>query len=265
MLEVSRQKPGPKQKRRDHPAPAPFPLRVKNLCYETRDKRLIDYASFTIEQAGVSAIMGPNGAGKSLTLRLLHGLIAPTSGEISWGGYESVRRAASCQSMVFQKPVLLRRSVEANLAYALKIRGLPENLAEGTPPERLIAETLAHAGLDHRAKSPARALSGGEQQRLALARALMHRPAILLLDEPTSSLDPNAISAVETLISEAANSGTKIILVTHDSGQARRLSDEILFFNQGKMIEQGQTDDILNAPQTKAAGQYFNGEIVTDS
>ncbi len=238
---------------------SPFPLRVNRLCYKSGEQYLIDHASFTIEKEGLSAIMGPNGAGKSLTLRLLHGLITPTGGTISWGNLLNGKEAAPYQAMVFQKPVLLRRTVEANLAYVLNIARTSGDRKQ----QDIIAETLELARLSNHAKTPARALSGGEQQRLAVARALMLKPRILFLDEPTSSLDPQAIKAVEDLLSTASASGTKIILVTHDVGQARRLSQDILFFNKGKMIEQGPTGTILKSPESKAARQYFNGEIVT--
>ncbi len=235
-----------------------FPLVVKDLCYLANNKVLIDQLTFSIERPGLSAIMGPNGAGKSLSLRLLHGLIAPSRGTISWAGVTNGSHVRARQAMVFQKPVLLRRTVRDNLVYALNINcSLDKSLHE-----ELIGEALKRAGLTGHTTSPARRLSGGEQQRLAMARALMHRPALLFLDEPTSSLDPNATQAVEALIEQAVNQGTKVILVTHDIGQARRLSDEILFLNNGRLVEQGPTNEILSGPQSRAAQQYFSGEIV---
>jgi len=241
-------------------SPCLFPLVVKDLCLHANNKMLVDQLNFTVEQSGLSAIMGPNGAGKSLTLRLLHGLIFPSSGTINWGGIANGNLTRAHQAMVFQKPVLLRRTVRDNLAYALNInKAVDKGLHDA-----LIEEALERASLTDHAKSPARRLSGGEQQRLAMARALMHRPALLFLDEPTSSLDPNASKAVEELIEQAVQEGTKVVLVTHDIGQARRLSDEVLFLNNGRLVEQEATSQILSSPKSRAAQQYFAGEIVSE-
>ena len=238
----------------------PFPLKVRGLRFEKGHRTLVKDLNFEIDQGGITAIMGPNGAGKSLTLRLLHGLIPPSNGTICWGNLNE-KEARARQAMVFQKPVLLRRTVEANLAYALSIKGRPSAASPGT----LIIKTLERAGLKKRARTPARALSGGEQQRLAIARALMHKPDILFLDEPTSSLDPSAVKAVEDMIRRAHADGTKIILVTHDLGQAKRLVDEVLFFNRGRLVEQGPATKMLTNPESKAARQFINGEIVSPS
>lgn len=239
-----------------------LPLHVSNLCYAVDDNPLIKQLNFTIEPEGITAIMGPNGAGKSLTLRLLHGLIKPTSGSIRWGNTESksVNKAPE-QAMVFQKPVLLRRSVIENLTYALKVK----NITDKTTQIQLIKQALKRSDLASKDSTPARRLSGGEQQKLAMARALMTKPAILFLDEPTSSLDPNATLAIENLVKEAASEGTKIILVTHDIGQAKRLATNILFLNNGQLEESGPTEQLLSHPKSIPAHQYFRGEIVTAS
>ena len=236
-----------------------FPLMVKKLIYANNNRQLIDGLNFKIELPGVSAIMGPNGAGKSLTLRLLHGLIKPTSGSIKWGTATNQDLVQEHQAMVFQKPILLRRTVQDNLIYALKTKPKLDKGAQTT----LLQQALARAQLTSHAKSPARTLSGGEQQRLAMARALIHRPSILFLDEPTSSLDPSATKAVEDLIKTATLEGTKVIMVTHDIGQARRLSDEIIFLNQGKVTEHGTSEQVMSQPNSLAAQQYFSGQIVT--
>ena len=215
------------------PAPSLFPLTIRQLVYRVGTQRLIDGIDLTIEQGSRTVIMGPNGAGKSLLLRLLHGLLTPTTGEICWGATPRMDQARRRQALVFQRPVLLRRSVAANLRFALKLR-------RSTRAER--AERLRHilelAGLSRLADRPARVLSQGEQQRVALARALVLEPEVLLLDEPTGSLDPASTEAIEELMLAAHKRGTKIILVTHDMAQARRLADEAVLLERGRVVEQ---------------------------
>lgn len=236
-----------------------LPLKAEKLVLNVNGLKLINQLSFTIEHAEITAIMGPNGAGKSLTLRLLHNLIDPTSGTVSWNQIDDQKLIQNNQAMVFQKPVLLRRSVLENLRYTLKVK----NITNKVDQNPLIEKALNRAGLVDQAHSPARLLSGGEQQKLAMARALMTRPSILFLDEPTASLDPNATLVIEDLIKTANQEGTKIILITHDIGQARRLAYDILFLTNGQLIEQNKAEKLINHPTTKSAQQYFSGEIVT--
>ena len=214
-------------------APSLFPLKVRQLVYSVGTHRLIDGIDLTIEQDRRTVIMGPNGAGKSLLLRLLHGLLTPTAGEIRWGATPRTDQARQRQALVFQRPVLLRRSVAANLRFALKLRRYTRAERE----ERL-RHGLELANLSHLADRSARVLSQGEQQRVALARALVLEPEVLLLDEPTVSLDPTSVEAIEALILAAHGRGTKIILVTHDMAQARRLADEVVLLEQGRVVEQ---------------------------
>ena len=214
-------------------APALFPLKVRQLVYSVGTHRLIDGIDLTIEQDRRTVIMGPNGAGKSLLLRLLHGLLTPTAGEVCWGATPRMDQARQRQALVFQRPVLLRRSVAANLRFALKLR----RYARAEREERL-RHSLELANLSHLADRSARVLSQGEQQRVALARALVLEPEVLLLDEPTVSLDPTSVEAIEDLILAAHRRGTKIILVTHDMAQARRLADEVVLLERGRVVEQ---------------------------
>jgi len=233
---------------------AMLPAEVRDLCYQAAGRRLVDRVDLTLEAGTVSVVMGANGAGKSLLLRLLHGMITPTGGAVTWGGHalsEAVRRR---QAMVFQRPILLRRSVAANVRFALKLRGR----AKDGRCERL----LAHVGLMDRARQPARLLSGGEQQRLALARALAVEPEVLLLDEPTASLDPAATAAIEQIVLAAHRDGTKIVFVTHDIGQARRLADDVVFLDGGRVLEHTPASRFFSAPDSQAAADYLAGRLV---
>ncbi|MFQ6018745.1 MAG: phosphate ABC transporter ATP-binding protein [Kiloniellaceae bacterium] len=232
-----------------------LPLKLDAVTYETAGKRLIDEVSATLEPGPRSIVLGPNGAGKSLLLRLCHGLIRPSAGRISWAvpaGGEIRRR----QAMVFQQPVLLRRSAAANVAYPLSLRGLPRRARKAR-----VEEALERAGLSALAGRPARVLSGGEQQRLAIARAWVSRPEILFLDEPTSNLDPAATRAVEELIRAIHEAGTKIVMATHDLGQARRLADEVLFLHRGRLLECRAAAAFFSRPQSPEAADFIAGKL----
>jgi tungstate transport system ATP-binding protein len=215
---------------------------------------LLDGVSLTLTPGSRTVLMGPNGAGKSLTLRVLAGLIPPAAGTVAFaGGAPAFRRVA----LVFQRPVLLRRSVAANLAHALATYGAPR-----AGRRSRIAELLALAGLERMVDRPARVLSGGEQQRLAMARALAAEPALLLLDEPTASLDPKGTAAIEALVDRAAAAGVKTVLVTHDLGQARRMADEVVFLHHGKVAEAAPADTFFAAPQSEPARAYLDGRLL---
>lgn len=237
-------------------SPAPALMRAEGLAFEGGGRRLIDRVDVEIAAGRRTVIMGANGAGKSLLLRLLHGLIAPVSGRILWQGRPLDAAARRVQAMVFQRPVLLRRSVLANLRFALAIRGYRG--AERQARER---EALARARLEDLAHRPARVLSGGEQQRLAVARALACEPEILFLDEPTASLDPASTHAIEALIEEAHAAGVTIVIVTHDAGQARRLGDDVIFMADGRVVETGPVTRVLDTPKSEAARAWLDGRL----
>ncbi len=231
-------------------------LAARDLCFDAGGQRLIDGVNLAISPGRCTVIMGANGSGKSLLLRLLHGLLAPSSGTVNWRGKPLDRAGRHEQAMVFQRPVMLRRSVAANLRFALSVRGV--KWADRKVRE---TETLALARLEHLKDKPARVLSGGEQQRLAMARAMICAPHVLFLDEPTASLDPASALAIEHLIADARESGTTIILVTHDAGQARRLGDDLVFLHGGKVVEFGPVKQVLDAPQSRAAQAWLGGRL----
>jgi tungstate transport system ATP-binding protein len=231
-----------------------LPLHADGLTLAVGEKRLVDGIGLTLAAHTLTVVMGPNGAGKSVLLRLLHGLLQPTAGTIRWGGVpmcEAVRRR---QAMVFQRPVLLRRSVAANIDFVLGLNG------PATRDRR--DQLLDHVGLLDFAQQPARVLSGGEQQRLALARALAVEPEVLFLDEPTASLDPASVAMIEDIVLAAHRRGTKIIFVTHDLGQAKRLADEVLFLHRGRLCEHAIANRFFSNPASAAARDYLDGRIV---
>ncbi len=236
--------------------PSILPLRLTDVTYQARGQTLIDGISGDLEAKGRSVILGPNGAGKSLLLRLCHGLLQPTAGRIEWavGNNERVRQR---QAMVFQDPVLLRRSTAGNIRYPLHLHGTPRREQQAR-----VDEALARAGLSAVADRPARVLSGGEQQRLAIARAWVARPEVLFLDEPTSNLDPAATRAIEELVLAVDQTGAKIIMTTHDLGQARRLANEILFLHRGRLLERTPVTEFFAAPRTAEAAAFLKGDLL---
>lgn len=233
-----------------------MPLDVRDLDFEAGGKTLLEGVSFHIAEGARTMILGPNGAGKSVLLRVLHGLLRPSGGKVTWAGLD-IEAARQRQAMVFQRPVLLRRSVLANLTHALAVRGVArhDRLA-------LAQAALRAAGLEERSRQPARTLSGGEQQRLAIARASALRPAVLLLDEPTANLDPEATRAIEQLILAVEADGTRIIMTTHDIGQARRLATEVLFLHCGRLLEHSPAARFFAAPSDPAAARFIGGALL---
>jgi tungstate transport system ATP-binding protein len=232
-----------------------LPLRLDGVTFEAGARRIIRGISMSLDAGPRTVILGPNGAGKSVLLRLCHGLLAPTAGTIAWNAPETPG-APRRQAMVFQRPVLLRRSALGNVTYALKLTGVPR----GQRAARAL-EALRRVGLDAQSHHAGRVLSGGEQQRLALARVWALRPEILFLDEPTASLDPGATNEIENVILALHAAGTKIVLVTHNLGQARRIGDEILFLHQGRLVERAPADRFLKNPASSEAAQFLEGEL----
>jgi tungstate transport system ATP-binding protein len=229
-----------------------LPLRVRDLVLRFGETCVLDGVTLDLGPSGCTVIMGPNGAGKSLLLKVLHGLAPASSGEVTWGG-RAPAEVTMRQALVFQKPVLLRRSVAANIDFVLKARGKDSARRDAL---------LDHVGLAHKAGQPARLLSGGEAQRLALARALATDPDILFLDEPTASLDPASVLAIEQIVSEARDRGVRIVFVTHDLGQARRMADDVVFLHRGRVSQHSPADDFFSGPRCVAAWDYLNGNIV---
>jgi tungstate transport system ATP-binding protein len=230
-----------------------FPLEARGLTVLLGGHLALDGIDLALDGKHRIVVLGANGAGKSVLLRTLHGLIAPTAGGVTWAG--SPARAAA-QAMVFQRPVVLRRSALDNIEYALAVNGI-----DGAQRHHRAREALEHVGLSHLASRQARVLSGGEQQRLALARAWALRPRILFLDEPTASLDPGAATEVERVIGEIHAAGTAIVMTTHHLGLARRFAHEILFLHEGRLAERTPADRFFIAPQSPEGSRFLKGEL----
>jgi len=232
-----------------------LPLEVSKLAFVRDGRRLIDDLDLTLNADGLTMILGANGSGKSLLLRLIHGLLEPSAGSIHWAGQPLSSTNRLRQAMVFQRPVLLRRSTAANIDFVLKLKKRMD------PARR--DRILEQVDLLDKAKQPARLLSGGEQQRLILARALAIEPEVLLLDEPTASLDPASTLAIENIVKAAHDDGTKIVFVSHDIHQARRLADEIVLMHAGKVVDHSPVEDFFKAPVSAHAQAYLRGDLLT--
>lgn len=223
-------------------------LELQNLGLTEGEVHIVENVSLKVSRGG-TAILGPNGAGKSTLLRLMHGLLRPSTGQIVWP-------QALTQAMVFQRPVMLRTTALANIEYGLRLRG-----HSATEQRERARAALARVGLPELAQRQARRCSGGEQQRIALARAWALEPQVLFLDEPTASLDPASSREVERIIREIAAAGTKIVMTTHNLGQARRIAEEVIFLDGGRVLEQTPVAVFFRQPQTLAARDFIRDEL----
>jgi tungstate transport system ATP-binding protein len=232
-----------------------LPLMLEEVSLLAREVTILDRVSLTFAAGAPTMLVGPNGSGKSSLMRIAMGLSSPSSGRVTYGGRSNVppvRRA-----IVFQRPVMLRRSAAGNVTYALAAAGVPR-----AERDAAAQELLDRVGLGALSDRPARRMSGGEQQRLAIARALAKAPEILFLDEPTASLDPAATKATEDIIAGIAARGIKIVMATHDLGEARRLGGEIVLMNKGRVIEVADAKTFFTSPKTDAARRFVAGELL---
>jgi tungstate transport system ATP-binding protein len=232
-----------------------LPLILEDVSFVASGRTIIDRASCVLAAGPRTVILGPNGSGKSVLMRLCHGLLTPTSGRVVWRGSHDDLRPRD-QAMVFQRPVMLRRAALANVTYGLKLAGVSK-----TERDQRARDVLDAVGLTPVANRPARVLSGGEQQRLALARAWALEPEVLFLDEPTANLDPAATREVERIVDRIHTSGTKIVMTTHNLGQARRLADEILFISAGRIADHTPAERFFAQPSTAEAAAFIKGEL----
>lgn len=244
-----------------------LPLEARDLAFCVGAQALLSGVSFRIEAGGAAIVLGPNGAGKSLLLRLCHGLLRPSQGSVEWAARGGVIAGRKRHAMVFQKPVMLRRSARANLLHAISAAG--GDAAQGGQQEgsqdsaqQRAQEALERFGLADLAERPARLLSGGEQQRLAIARAWALRPQVLFLDEPCSQLDPGATRQVEAMLTTLRAEGVTLVMTTHDLGQARRLASRILFLNRGALLEDAPAATFFAHQESAEARAFVQGDLL---
>ena len=232
-----------------------LPLSVKELAYSKNKSKLISDVNLEITGSGSTIILGHNGAGKSLLLKLLHGVIEPTTGSISWNK-ETPNTRQYWRSFLLQKPTFFKRSVRYNIEFVLDIAGTPKQ----ERPARC-DEALKICGMEDLSERNAHSLSGGEQQKLSLARARVLKPDVLLLDEPTVALDPPFTLSFEEIMQRFKQSHTKVIMTTHDLAQAKRLADEIVFIYNGKVLEQSPAEQFFNQPKSAEAMKFISGQL----
>jgi tungstate transport system ATP-binding protein len=232
-----------------------LPIVLDDICVVAGNVTILDHVTVSMEPGAPTVLIGPNGSGKTTLLRTAMGLTAPTHGRLSYGGRPAARPTRA--AIVLQQPTMLRRSVAANLRYALSAARIPHN-----SHERRVDELLDLVGLTGLGERPARRLSGGEQQRLALARGIAADPAVLFLDEPTANLDPAATKAIEDVVRAIAARGIKVVMSTHDLGEARRLAGDVVLLHRGRVIERGMANTFFDDPRTDDARQFLAGELL---
>jgi tungstate transport system ATP-binding protein len=238
-----------------------LPIRGEALAVRRDGRALIDGVAIEIGPGGgITALIGPNGAGKSLLIRMLAGLVVPDTGTVQWNGSQPGRDRMRRIGFVFQRPVMLRRSVIENIRFALTLAGI----SAGEANRRAGAE-LEQVGLGPMANAYARNLSGGEQQRVALARAMVLSPEVLFLDEATANLDPASTAMIEARLQAAAAAGLTVVLVTQDLKQARRLATSIIMMHKGCILEHTPADAFFASPRAAASQRFLDGALLIDN
>lgn len=232
-----------------------LPLTLENVLVSRRGKRLLGPIDHSISGGGITIVIGPNGSGKTTLLRAMHGVQRLAEGSISWAQPQEI--AEKKQSFVFQSPIMIRRTVLQNLTFPLELIGTPKVVAR-----KLAAAWAERIGLGGKLEQHAPRLSGGEKQKLALARALIREPEVLFLDEPCANLDGRATREIEQILLETMSVGTRVVMSTHDMGQARRLADDVIFMLGGEIHEAGSAGEILDSPKQVQTERFLHGDIV---
>jgi len=232
-----------------------FPLNLTDVQVRRKGKTVLGPVTITLGAFGLTIIVGPNGSGKTTLLRAMHGVERISAGQVQWAVPSQIARER--QAYVFQSPIMLRRSVTENLYYPLGLSGMSR--ADAAP---LIANWITQIGLNGADQTQATRLSGGERQKLAIARALIRKPDVLFLDEPCANLDGRGTREIETLLLMARDAGTRIVMATHDLGQAKRLATDAMFILNGQIHETAPTPTFFNAPRTAQLAGFLSGDIV---
>jgi tungstate transport system ATP-binding protein len=238
-----------------HSTVSDLPVKLDDVCLTANNVEVLSNITLEIGTGMPTVLIGPNGSGKTTLLRIAMGLLTPSRGQVTWAGRGL--GPMSRRAFMFQRPTMLRRSAEGNIRYALQAASVPRQLHDSR-----INALLALVGLDGLANRPARRMSGGEQQRLALGRALAREPTVLFLDEPTASLDPAATKAFEDVIHTVVGHGVKVVMSTHDLGEARRMAGEIVMLNKGRVIETAASSDFFSGPLTAEARKFLAGDLL---
>lgn len=234
-------------------------ISIDKLIKEYGEKKVLDIDRFMINRGSFCGIIGPNGAGKSTLLNIIAGLEQSTSGKVFYGKNPSEPVPLKDMTLVFQTPYMLSTTVEKNIAYPLRLRGWDEARLKSR-----VTMLLNELGLTELKKQKSIKLSGGEMQKVALARALSFHPKLLLLDEPTANIDPGTTAEIERLLKKInEEEGTTIMIITHNLAQAKRLCKEVAFMNRGKVIEGGKTTQVLKEPINELTKKFVAGELLT--
>ena len=232
-------------------------IEISDLSFEFNGKALISIEKLIVYEPKITVILGPNGAGKSLLLKLIQGIQKPSAGRIKLRGIP-IEENQERLTMVLQAPILLRLSVYYNIAMCMN----RSNFFLSSSEKEAIYRMLKKVGLEDKLNVPAKFLSGGEKQKLSLARALISNPSILLVDEPTSTIDPTTTLLIENMIREQSELGTKIIFVTHDINQAFRLANDAVMIYKGKIVEHGSVESFFQKPSSSFTKRYLSGSLL---
>lgn len=232
-----------------------LPLRMEHVTYDAQGTTLIRDFNLEIATSDTSIILGHNGSGKSLLLKLLHGVINPSHGKIRWNQHTPSSKQY-WRTFLLQRPTFFKQSIEFNIKFVLQIAGVDKS-----EHNQRCDHALEICGLTHLRQRNTHSLSGGELQKVSLARAWVLKPSVVLLDEPTVALDPPSVISFEKIIQQFEKSGTKIIMTTHDLAQAKRLAKEVIFIHQGSMIEHTDAAHFFAGPQSIEAQSFIRGEL----
>jgi tungstate transport system ATP-binding protein len=234
-------------------------ISIKNITKEYDNKLILNIDNYNIKKGKIIGIVGANGAGKSTLVKILGGLEKASGGRLLYDGEQDFNKIYKEITVVFQHPYLLTTSVYNNIAYPLKLRKFKKQEIKNE-----VNKLMEDVEIKDLEKQRANTLSGGERQKVALARALAFNPSLLLLDEPTANIDPNSMVIMENMIKKINKTkGTTIIIVTHNLAQAKRICDKVIVMDRGEIIEAGDIEEIMQNPQNIVTRNLINKEFIS--